>query len=72
MAVYGLALDKQGQFLLSRGHLQEAKECFSAAVDVSMQLQGETHEQTLVVQNSLATVLRWGILGIDHLFLAGV
>lgn len=57
LALYGLSLDKQGQFLLNRGRLQGAENCFSAAVKVSTRLHGENDQQTLVVRNSLATVL---------------
>jgi len=57
LALYGLSLDKQGQFLLGRGRLQEAENSFNSAVKVSTRLLGEDDQQTLVVRNSLATVL---------------
>jgi len=57
LALYGLSLDKQGQFLLGRGRLQEAENSFNSAVKVSTRLLGENDQQTLVVRNSLATVL---------------
>jgi len=57
LALYGLVLDRKGQFLLARGRLEEAKLSFLAAVQVSGQVHGERHDQTLVIKNSLATVL---------------
>jgi len=58
LALYGLVLDRKGQFLLAHGRLEEAKLSFAAAVQVSDQVHGERHDQTLVVKNSLSTVLR--------------
>ena len=48
----------QAQFLLGRGRLEEAESAFSAAVGVARRVHGDQGEQTLVIQNSLATVLR--------------
>lgn len=57
LALYGLSLDRRAQFLLGRGRLAEAEAEFNSAVEISRQVHGEKHEQTLVIQNSLATVL---------------
>jgi len=57
LALYGLVLDRRGQFLLAHGRLEEAKLSFAAAVQVSDQVHGEKHDQTLVIKNSLSTVL---------------
>ena len=58
LALYGLALDRRAQFLLGRGRLEEAEAGFNSAVEVSRRVHGDQHEQTLVIRNSLATVLR--------------
>ena len=58
LALYGLALDRRAQFLLGRGRLEEAEAGFKSAVEVSRRVHGDQHEQTLVIRNSLATVLR--------------
>lgn len=57
LALYGLSLDRQGQFLLGRGRLEEAESAFSTAVGVAKKVYGPDDEQTLVIRNSLATVL---------------
>ena len=56
-ALLGIALDMQGQFLLSQGRFKEAELCWREAGDVARQVLGEEEEQVLVVTNSLATVL---------------
>jgi len=57
LALYGLSLDQQGQFLLGQSRLAESEACFAAAVKISTRLHGDNHEQTLVIENSLATVI---------------
>ena len=57
-ALYGLCLDKKAQFHLGQGRLEEAESGFRAAVVLSTRIHGEEHEQTLVINNSLASVLR--------------
>ena len=56
-ALLGIALDMQGQFLLSLGRLGEAEQCWREAVEVAREVLGEEEDQLLVVTNSLATVL---------------
>ena len=56
-ALLGIALDMQGQFLLSMERLGEAEQCWREAVEVAREVLGEEEEQVLVVTNSLATVL---------------
>lgn len=57
MALYGLALDQLGQFCLSQGRLTEAEVAFSQALALSRTIHGVHGEQTLVITNSLASVL---------------
>ena len=56
-ALLGIALDMQGQFLLSLGRMGEAEQCWREAVEVAREVLGEEEDQLLVVTNSLATVL---------------
>ena len=53
-----MSLDHYAQFCMSRNSLKEAERLFEEAVVVAKKLHGMTGEQTLVVTNSLATVLR--------------
>ena len=58
LALYGLCLDKSAQFYLGQGRLEQAESGFRSAVLLSSRIHGEEHEQTLVINNSLASVLR--------------
>jgi hypothetical protein len=58
LALYGMALDHLGQFCLGQGLLTEAAAAFKQAVTVSRKIHGDLGEQTLVLLNSLASVLR--------------
>jgi hypothetical protein len=53
-----MALDRLGQFCLSQSRLTEAEVAFRQAAAISRQIHGDTGEQTLVILNSLASVLR--------------
>jgi len=57
LTLYGLALDRFAQFLASQSRLSEAESMFKTGVDVAKEVLGLNHDQTLVIQNSLATVL---------------
>ena len=57
LALYGMALDQQAQFLMAVGKLKEAETAWREAVLVATKLHGEEREQVLVVTNYLATVL---------------
>jgi hypothetical protein len=58
LALYGMALDRLGQFCLSQSRLTEAEVAFRQAAAISRQIHGDRGEQTLVILNSLASVLR--------------
>jgi len=57
LGLAGLVLDQRAQFLLQQDRLEEAEVAWREAVRVAVQLHGEEGEQTLVVTNSLATLL---------------
>ena len=57
LALYGVSLDRYAQFLASRERLSEAETLYKKGINVANQVLGVDHEQTLVIQNSLATVL---------------
>ena len=57
LGLAGLVLDQRAQFLLQQDRLEEAEAAWREAVRVAVQLHGEEGEQTLVVTNSLATLL---------------
>ena len=57
LALYGLSLDRFAQFLASQNRLSEAESMYETGVEVAKEVLGCNHEQTLVIQNSLATVL---------------
>jgi len=57
LALFGMSLDQYAQFCMSRNNLKEAERLFEEAVVIAKKLHGMTGEQTLVVTNSLATVL---------------
>lgn len=57
LGLTGMVLDEWAQFLLSRNRLEEAEVAWREAVRVSILLHGQEGEQSLVVTNSLATLL---------------
>jgi len=57
MALYGISMERFAQFLVSRNRLQEAEALYKKGFEVAKNLLGEEHDQTLVIQNSLASVL---------------
>lgn len=57
LALYGMTLDQLGQFCLKQGRLTEAEVAFRQAATVARQIHGDQGDQTLVVLNSLASVL---------------
>ena len=57
LGLAGMVLDQRAQFLLQQDRLSEAEMTWREAVKVAEQLHGEEGEQTLVVKNSLATLL---------------
>ena len=57
LGLAGMVLDQRAQFLLQQDRLSEAEMAWREAVKVAEQLHGEEGEQTLVVKNSLATLL---------------
>lgn len=57
LGLLGLVLDQQAQFLLARDRLGTAEVTWREAVEVAIRLHGEEGEQTLVVQNSLASLM---------------
>jgi hypothetical protein len=66
LGLYGMCLDQLGQFCLSQGRLTEAEVAFRQAAAVASKVHGEHGEQTLVVLNSLASVLRYNV---DHIII---
>jgi len=57
MALYGISMERFAQFLVSRNRLQEAETLYKKGFEVAKNLLGEEHDQTLVIQNSLASVV---------------
>jgi len=57
LALYGMSLDQYGQYLMALGKVKAAKVQFEEALDTSLKLTGEWSEQTVNIQNSLATCL---------------
>ena len=88
LGLAGMVLDQRAQFLLQQDRLSEAEMAWREAVKVAEQLHGEEGEQTLVVKNSLATLLSmaqahfggtdymvdtgWPLLAFGALIFAGV
>ena len=57
LALFGMSLDLQAQFLFSTNKLREAETVWREAVGVGKQLHGVDGEQVLVVSNSLALAI---------------
>ena len=57
LALYGMSLDLQAQFLFSINKLREAETVWREAVGVGQQLHGVDGDQVLVVTNSLALAI---------------
>ena len=57
LALFGMSLDLQAQFLFSINKLREAETVWREAVGVGKQLHGSEGEQVLVVTNSLALAI---------------
>ncbi|XP_037736332.1 tetratricopeptide repeat protein 19, mitochondrial isoform X4 [Chelonia mydas] len=53
----GLCLDSYGRYLLANKQLPRAQRMYERALQISKEVQGETHPQTVVLMNDLATVL---------------
>ncbi|XP_038664463.1 tetratricopeptide repeat protein 19, mitochondrial [Scyliorhinus canicula] len=53
----GMTLDSCARYMVSRKQLDLAESLYEKALAISRQVQGETHPQTVVLMNDLATVL---------------
>ncbi|NXP29978.1 TTC19 protein, partial [Scytalopus superciliaris] len=53
----GMSLDSYARYLLSIEQLPAAQKMYEKALQISSDVQGETHPQTVVLMNDLATVL---------------
>ncbi|XP_072324645.1 tetratricopeptide repeat protein 19, mitochondrial isoform X1 [Scyliorhinus torazame] len=53
----GMSLDSCARYMISRKQLELAESLYEKALAISRQVQGETHPQTVVLMNDLATVL---------------
>ncbi|NXW31203.1 TTC19 protein, partial [Phaetusa simplex] len=53
----GMSLDSYARYLLSINQLPVAQKMYEKALQISNDVQGETHPQTVVLMNDLATVL---------------
>ncbi|NXX50614.1 TTC19 protein, partial [Tricholaema leucomelas] len=53
----GMSLDSYARYLQSIGRLPMAQKMYEKALQISTDVQGETHPQTVVLMNDLATVL---------------
>ncbi|XP_067421961.1 tetratricopeptide repeat protein 19, mitochondrial isoform X2 [Emydura macquarii macquarii] len=53
----GMSLDSYGRYLLANKQLLVAQRMYERALQISREVQGETHPQTVVLMNDLATVL---------------
>ncbi|XP_041045701.1 tetratricopeptide repeat protein 19, mitochondrial [Carcharodon carcharias] len=53
----GMSLDSCARYMMSRKQLELAESLYEKALAISQQVQGETHPQTVVLMNDLATVL---------------
>ena len=51
--LWAMSLDHYAQFLLKRGHFQEAFNQFQSAFLTNCELQGDTHPQSIVLLNSM-------------------
>uniref|UniRef100_A0A674HEL4 Tetratricopeptide repeat domain 19 n=1 Tax=Taeniopygia guttata TaxID=59729 RepID=A0A674HEL4_TAEGU len=53
----GMSLDSYGRYLLNINELSAAQKMYEKALQISNDVQGETHPQSVVLMNDLATVL---------------
>ncbi|XP_015277532.1 PREDICTED: tetratricopeptide repeat protein 19, mitochondrial isoform X2 [Gekko japonicus] len=53
----GMSLDSYARYLLARKQAAAAERMYEEALQISMEVQGETHPQTVVLMNDLATAL---------------
>ncbi|XP_064892455.1 tetratricopeptide repeat protein 19, mitochondrial isoform X2 [Columba livia] len=53
----GMSLDSYARYLLNINQLPAAQQMYEKALQISNDVQGETHPQTVVLMNDLATVL---------------
>uniref|UniRef100_A0A8C4UZY9 Tetratricopeptide repeat protein 19, mitochondrial n=1 Tax=Falco tinnunculus TaxID=100819 RepID=A0A8C4UZY9_FALTI len=53
----GMSLDSYARYLLNLNELSVAQKMYEKALQISNDVQGETHPQTVVLMNDLATVL---------------
>ncbi|XP_071621008.1 tetratricopeptide repeat protein 19, mitochondrial isoform X2 [Heliangelus exortis] len=53
----GMSLDSYARYLLNINQLPVAQKMYEKALQISHEVQGETHPQTVVLMNDLATVL---------------
>lgn len=56
VVLWGMSRDLFGQYLMSVGKHEKARDQFKQAYEVSLEINGETDEQTLVLLNSLGTI----------------
>lgn len=56
LVLWGMSCDGYGQYLMSHGHHQKARDQFKQAYDISCQVSGEMDDQSLVLLNSLGTI----------------
>ncbi|KAJ9580804.1 hypothetical protein L9F63_024020, partial [Diploptera punctata] len=54
--LYGMSLDCYAKLLVDSNRLKEAFECFKKAYDLNVKINGEVHEETVVLLNDLGTV----------------
>ena len=53
MALWGMSCDVYGQYLMTQGFHEKARDQFKKAYDISCDVNGDTDEQSLVLLNSL-------------------
>ncbi|XP_033028283.1 tetratricopeptide repeat protein 19, mitochondrial [Lacerta agilis] len=53
----GMTLDSYARYLLAHSQAATAQRMYEKALQISMEVQGETHPQTVVLMNDLATAL---------------
>ncbi|XP_053223612.1 tetratricopeptide repeat protein 19, mitochondrial [Podarcis raffonei] len=53
----GMTLDSYARYLLAHSQAPAAQRMYERALQISMEVQGETHPQTVVLMNDLATAL---------------
>ncbi|XP_060115006.1 tetratricopeptide repeat protein 19, mitochondrial [Heteronotia binoei] len=53
----GMSLDSYARYLLAHKHAAAAERMYEQALQISMEVQGETHPQTVVLMNDLATAI---------------